>query len=278
MTTLPHSKSLRDWIGGGWLLFLLPMPLIPALFISLLKGALWPAAVTVAGIGLFIGAGISTRLGMAKERAYEHTKFATAPRLKLKLLGGLLTAVGTLVCARLLVEHGWLFSLFTASLSLIGYYLSYGFDPMKDKSAPSAGSGYTNQEVAEAIKEAEDRIHGILVAAQGMNNLELKRRLIRIGESAKKIVGIIEDDPRDLRRARKFLNVYLDGAHKVAKGYADTHTQVQSDELESNFRNVLVSIETVFSEQYKKLLEHDVRDLDVQIEVLDAQLKHEGVV
>ena len=278
MTTRPHINSFRDWIGGGWLLFLLPLPLIPALFVSLLKGALWPAAVTLAGIGLFIGAGISARLGMVKERTYELDKFATAPRFKLKLFGGLLTTAGTFICARLLVEHGWFFSLFTASLSLVGYYLSYGFDPMKDKSAPSAGFGYTNQEVAEAIKEAEEKIHGIRVAAQGMKNQELQRRLIRISESATKIVSFIEDNPRDLRRARKFLNVYLNGAHKVSKGYVDTHARVQSDELESNFRNVLVSIETVFSEQYKKLLEHDVQDLDIQIEVLDAQLKHEGIV
>lgn len=278
MKSRAQVNIFRAWIGGGWLLFFLPLPLIPALFISLLKGAIWPAAATVAGIGLFIGAGISTRYGLVREREYKNKKFATAPRLKLKLIGGLLTAAGTFMCARLLVNHGLVFSMFTASLSLVGYYLSYGFDPMKDKAAPSAGFGYTNQEVAEAIEEAEKKIHGIRIAARKIKNPELHKRLIRISESASKIVSIIEDSPEDLRRARKFLNVYLDGAHKVAKGYVKTHAQVQSDELESNFRNVLVSIEKVFSDQYKKLLEHDVLDLDVQIEVLDAQLKHEGVV
>ena len=48
--------------------------------------------------------------------------------------------------------------------------------------------------------------------------------------------------------------------------------------MEDNFRNVLVTIEDVFGEQYKKLLENDVLDLDVQIEVLTTQLKREGVL
>ena len=51
-----------------------------------------------------------------------------------------------------------------------------------------------------------------------------------------------------------------------------------SNELEQNFRNLLDSIETVFKEQKDKLLEEDLFDLDVQMEVLATQLKHEGVI
>ncbi|MCP3869503.1 MAG: 5-bromo-4-chloroindolyl phosphate hydrolase [Gammaproteobacteria bacterium] len=278
MAEQPQLNSIRDWIGGGWLLFLLPLPLIPALFVSLLKGAILPALATLAAIALFVLAGISTRYGLVRERDYERKRFATAPRFKLKLFGGLLTAAGTLVCARFLVDEGWVFSLFTGALSMAGHWLSYGLDPVKDKSSAPGNSGYTTQQVVDALREAAEKIEGIRNAARDMKNLELRGRLIRISESAMKIVDAIEEDPRDLRRARKFLNVYLDGAHKVANGYAKTHTHTQSEELESNFRNVLVSIETVFSEQHKKLLENDVLDLDVQIEVLDTQLKHEGVV
>ncbi len=83
---------------------------------------------------------------------------------------------------------------------------------------------------------------------------------------------------RDLRRARKFLNVYLDGAHKVTEGYAKTHARVAAPELDDNFRRVLITIEEVFQEQQQKLLETDITDLDVQIEVLTTQLKREGVI
>ena len=42
--------------------------------------------------------------------------------------------------------------------------------------------------------------------------------------------------------------------------------------------DVLETIESVFQEQHQKLLEEDVFDLDVKIEVLNTQLKREGIL
>ena len=88
---------------------------------------------------------------------------------------------------------------------------------------------------------------------------------------------LVEENPRDLRRARKFLNVYLTGAQRVSEGYARTHRRAGSEELESDFRDVLSTIENVFEEQRRKLLAKDALDVDVQIEVLARQLEREGV-
>ena len=81
-----------------------------------------------------------------------------------------------------------------------------------------------------------------------------------------------------MRRARKFLKVYLTGAKNVTNQYANTHQHQDNQVLEENFRNVLTSIENVIEEQHGKLLENDVLDLDIKIEVLEAQLKHEGII
>jgi hypothetical protein len=43
--------------------------------------------------------------------------------------------------------------------------------------------------------------------------------------------------------------------------------------LDTNFQEVLDSIETTFDEQHQKLLKNDQFDLDVKIEVLKTQLK-----
>ena len=45
--------------------------------------------------------------------------------------------------------------------------------------------------------------------------------------------------PRDLRRARKFLNVYLDSAKTVTENYAATSAKAHSPEMEAKFRSVL---------------------------------------
>lgn len=161
--------------------------------------------------------------------------------------------------------------------ALAGMILLYGLDPRQEKMV--AGShGYTADEIAATITEAETQISGIEQANKQITNRLFNQRIRIICEQARSIVDMLEDDPGDIRRARKFLNIYLDGALKVTTGYADMQRKHQSEKLSDNFENVLQTIESVFVEQKQKLLEDDVLDLDVQIEVLTAQLKHEGVV
>lgn len=273
-----QADKARNIIGGGWLLYILPLPLIPALFISLLRGDFGQSVAVVSSILLFLGGAILTRKGLAKERDYHQRKIAKAPRPRLKFMGAILVTAGAAFCALFTIGHGLFMAILIALLALAGFYLAYGFDPIQDKVAKASGSGYTTEEVVEAIKEAEEKIAAIKGTAKQLSNPELKQRLFKIAELAGKIIGVIEDDPRDLRRARKFLNTYLSGAQKVSTGYAKTHAKTQSVELEANFRNVLTTIEVVFTEQHQKLLENDLLDLDIQIEVLNTQLKHEGVV
>ena len=130
----------------------------------------------------------------------------------------------------------------------------------------------------KALAEAEQRILSIERSARAIGNPELRERLGRIGAQGREILGQIERRPRDLRRARKFLTVYLEGAQQVTQGMPRPTELADSRELEQNFRTVLVTIEEVFAEQQKRLLETDVMDLDVQIEVLTKQLKREGIL
>jgi 5-bromo-4-chloroindolyl phosphate hydrolysis protein len=134
-------------------------------------------------------------------------------------------------------------------------------------------------EVFEALEAAEIKIAGIEAARKNINNLELDQHLRSITKKARGILETIKNDPNDLERARKFLKVYLDGTQRVTESYAKTHRKDATTEaLDSNFRRVLNSIEKTFDEQQEKLKENDRFDLDVKIEVLETQLKQEGVV
>jgi 5-bromo-4-chloroindolyl phosphate hydrolysis protein len=85
-----------------------------------------------------------------------------------------------------------------------------------------AGShGYTADEIAATITEAETQISGIEQANKQITNRLFNQRIRIICDQARSIVDMLEDDPGDIRRARKFLNIYLDGALKVTTGYAD---------------------------------------------------------
>ena len=82
-------------------------------------------------------------------------------------------------------------------------------------------------------------------------------------------------DVRSGSRARRFLNLYLDSAERITTEYAVTHRQVNDASLDQNFRQLLIDMETTFTEQRQRLLEHDVTALDVDIEVLTARLKRD---
>jgi 5-bromo-4-chloroindolyl phosphate hydrolysis protein len=154
----------------------------------------------------------------------------------------------------------------------------YGFDPRTAKKVADSYGLDTTEQVVAALESAERTINALELANREIRNAEFNIRLRRIADAARQVVTMVEEDPRDLRRARKFFNVYLEGAKQVTEGYARTHESMQTPELENNFRRVLITIEDVFKEQQVKLLEDDVQDLDVQIEVLKTQLKHEGVI
>jgi 5-bromo-4-chloroindolyl phosphate hydrolysis protein len=260
----------------GLLLFLLPLPLLAALLAALAMGQVGAVLANGLGFGLFMLGAVLARSGFRFEREYQRRNLARAPRLPLKTLGGLVVALAAGLTAFSAAAYGLFASLALGVATLIGYLMCYGLDPRRDK-FDGQRVGVSADEVLSALEEGERAIQSIEKSRARLRNQELRSRLGRITAQAREILKGIEEDPKDLRRARKFLVVYLEGAQRVSEGYARTHSKLDSGELEDNFRRVLDSIEQVFAQQQERLAEDDALDLDVQIEVLQKQLQQEGV-
>ncbi len=258
-------------------MFLLPLPVLIAALVALGRGHLIGLIGNAAGYGLFLAGALLLRRGLLSEAEYDRRRVAHAP-WPFKTLGGATIAAATGITAWLGVGHHPVIAVAFGLTALLGCYLYYGFDPHIAKRFTDHDGVYATERMLQALAQAERSIAAIEQAARTIGNVELNSRLRRIAASARRILTLLEEDPRDLRRARKFLNVYLDGAGQVIEGYAKTHERIAAPDLEENFRRVLITIEEVFAEQQQKLLESDINDLDVQIEVLAAQLKREGVV
>ncbi len=261
----------------GILMFLLPLPVLIAAVVSLAHGSLDGLLGNAAGYGLFLAGALLLRRGLLTEAEYGRRRVARAP-WPLKTLGGGVIALATGITAWFGAGQHPAIAVAFGLAALLGCYLSYGFDPRVAKRFTDRDGVDVTDRVLEALTQAEASIAAIEQSTRNIRNAELNSRLRRIVAQARQILTMLEEDPRDLRRARKFLNVYLDGAKQVTEGYAKTHARVAAPELEDNFRRVLATIEDVFQEQQQKLLETDVTDLDVQIEVLTTQLKREGVI
>lgn len=259
----------------GLSLFILPLPLLLKAVLSLWTGDGGDFTASGASWLLFLLAAITCRRGMQAELTEADRPFVSNRALRLKMAGGVLVALATTATALFAVGHGAPIALAYGLIAGLGYFLLYGGEAARKPIQRNLGM--EGDEVNRLLRQAYVRLDSIEKARRGIASGEFKQRLGNIVAGAERIIKLVADDPRDLRRARKFLTVYLEGAQRVTEEYARTNTHAGSPDLEHNFRTVLVDIENTCDEQYQKLLEHDVSDLEVRIEVLSARLRGEGV-
>ena len=192
------------------------------------------------------------RRGRLAERDYDERAITKAPlpfkttghvaRRPCRLLPGDARAAASRCCSASSPGASW------ASRSI----LAYGMDPRRDKGLDAAmaeRAGLKVEAVLEALEEARGKVSAIETSARGLHSRELKERLTRITASARGVLQQIEKDPRDLRRARRFLVTYLDGTRDVVAGYRAQQNDLAETPLAENFRHVLETVEQVFAEQ-----------------------------
>jgi 5-bromo-4-chloroindolyl phosphate hydrolysis protein len=274
--TAKQRRRLKSKIVGLSLI-LLPLPLLLKATLSLWAGEAADLAASGGCWLLFLAAAILCRRGMQAELIEAERPIASRRAMMLKTAGGVLVALATMLTALFAVGHSLPIALAFGLLAGIGYFLLY---PGEGAAKPiqNRNHGPEQGEAGRLLREAYRRLDSIEIARRRIASGEFKQRLGNIVVGAERILKLVAEDPSDLRRARKFLTVYLDGARRVAEEYARTHANAASAELEHNFRTLLVDMENTCDEQYRKMLEHDVSDLEVRIEVLSARLRQEGVV
>ncbi len=267
-----HSMS-----GKAFLLYLLPIPMLFLALGKMLSGNSISALGFAVAFALCMVAATLVRKGAGIEKEAMRRKIVRrSSTIPYKSIGAGVLGVAIFIGALAGAKITFISSVLLGIAAAVGSVFVYGTDPSRNAPDMSA-VGVTSEEVLEILNEADEKILAIEAARDRIHNVELKDRLKKIVAGVREITGIVEDDPRDLRRARKFLRTYLDGAQRVTEGYADTHKYGDNGELEDNFRNVLTTIENVIDEQKGKLLENNLTELDVQIEVLQLQLEKEGV-
>jgi len=281
------SQSLWRWVRGedeapvevpeegagprAWPLLVLPLPAAVAAVIALAEGRLGLLVGDVLGYGLMLGGALLVR----RERREGDLTIGSRwlRRWPPATVGGGLIALGSGVTAWLGAGHHPAIGVAFALVTLAGFHLAYGLElPLRHRPLGLGGYG------EDALRRAAGSIAAIEQASRSIRQPELDARLSSIAALARQILQRVKDDPRDLWRARKFLNVYLDGVQRVVEGYASTHGQVATPELDQRFRHALDTVEAAFREQHQVLLERDIEDLDVQIEVLTRQLEREGIL
>ncbi|MDF0598087.1 5-bromo-4-chloroindolyl phosphate hydrolysis family protein [Psychromarinibacter halotolerans] len=272
------APNARGWAGrrprsGGRanLLFIAPLPLVVTAFFKEPVGL----ALDLVAFGILMAAAFMTREGLKAEAAYDARRIARRPALPRKILGSVLTGLGLAVA-------GWsgdgsvLNPLIFGVLGVVLHVLSFGLDPMSDKGAEGIDQ-FQSDRVARAVDEAEKHLAAMSDAILRAGDRSLERRVEKFQGTVKTMFRTIEDDPRDLTGARKYLSVYLLGAKDATVKFADLYARTRDEGARSDYESLLDDLEANFSAQTEKLLGDNRTDLDIEIEVLRDRLAREGV-
>jgi 5-bromo-4-chloroindolyl phosphate hydrolysis protein len=133
-------------------------------------------------------------------------------------------------------------ALFLALVSFVGFFLYYGLDPKKE------------------ANKIEDR--------------PLYDKVELAIERSNTILNALVDDPKDIRVARKFLVVYLDGIADVVSSYNAVEEEHIGPKTRTRLLELMDEVEKRFKKEYDRLKANNQFDLDVNIDTLKEQIKH----
>jgi len=271
------QKQRRAALAGSAatiILFILPVPLVIKAVFALLAGKIFTAAWALGVFAIMIFAASMVQKGKTAEINWRMKKIARMPRAPNKIMGSIILGAITFFAAWFLAKEGLFQSIGFGIATGAGSLMLYGLDPLHSKGLDGADAA----KVVEAMDGARSQLERTETAGRKISSYQDRERVKSVVASAEAVLQEIEEDPRDLRRARKFLNVYLTGAVDVTERYATAESKGRGDELKDNFSKLLTDMEHVFKEQHDKLLQDDVLDLDVQMDVLRTRLTKEGVL
>ena len=263
----------RVTMRGLWL-FVLPVPL----FFSAL-GAMG-AGDGIAALGnlaafatLELGAWLN-RQGERAAVAFETRKVAAPPAIPRKLLAAGLAGAGVAIAGL----TGWGIDLISAVVMGViatgSNVLAFGIDPIRAKGAGTDGA--EARRVAGALDKAHAKIAEIEAWARGLRDREIEARVGRMLDQLRQILAQVEADPRDLPRARRYLSVYLAGAHEATRKYSENHARLDDADLRQDYLDLLGELEQSFGRGRETLLLEDRSELEIEIEVLRERLAQEA--
>ncbi len=253
-------------------LFIAPVPMLLVAFQMEPTGLF----LKLVAFGIMMLAAWLTKEGLVAEDAYHARRVAKKPAIPRKIFGSVLTGVG-LAMAGLNPET---FSLLNPALYFILgtvlHFIAFGPDPLQDKGTEGMNE-YQTDRVARVVDEAERHLAAMKDAIRRAKVPALERRVGDFVETARGMFRVVEEDPRDLTSARKFLGVYLLGARDATVQFADLYARSQNEEARADYEALLDDLESSFTQKTEKLLLDDKSSLDVEIEVLRDRLEREGV-
>ena len=271
--TAAYEKARVDPVGArSNMLFI---PAIPMVFMSLNDGAVALTVALISAAMLTLAAWL-LRGGLTAEAEYNARKVARRPALPRKMISTALTGLG-IAFAAYRSEPGIvapiLYGLAAAGL----HVAAFGIDPLRSKGMEGIDT-HQQDRVASVVDKAEKYLREMSDAMLRSGDRKMEGKLNAFQDKARDLIRTVEEDPRDLTAARKYLGVYLMGARDATVKFADIYSRTKDEKARTDYATLLSDLSKGFDARTAKLLLDDRSDLNIEIDVLRDRLKQEGVV
>jgi hypothetical protein len=200
------------------------------------------------------------RDGLRAEAAFHERRVARRPAIPRKLFAAVLAGVGVGLAAYR-NDQNVIASLILVAITVALHLTCFGLDPMTDKGMEGID---THQ---------QDRVQCAILR---LRLRPLETRIERFILTARDLFRTVEEDPRDLTSARKYLSVYLQGARDATVAFVDVYQRTTDESAKADYLSLLDDLEQNFAARTQKLLSDDRTDLTIEIDVLRDRLAREA--
>ena len=257
---------------NAWLLYIFLVPMFVSTILSLFNSNYSQFLLKLAAFALLFGSINLINRGLLEEYNYTKAVITKAPKIKFKLLGSLGLGAVALFLGLAVDGLGVVNSVATSALAIAGSLMYYGKDPSVDKLPKETGINY--DKLLQDLSEAENKLKAIEDSKDKIEDIELKSAISSATKRAEEILSTIKKDPKDIRVARKFMVVYLDGVKDVIDKYNSTKEHNLDDSYRVRLISLLNDASVRFDKELDRLKSNEIFDLDVQIDALKQQLKN----
>ena len=250
---------------------------VPPVLLVVFSFSSGPQALVLA----LIGAAILTlaawllRDGLRAQAAYDARTITRRPALPRKMLASLLTGVGVAIAAWT-GDSGLTGSLLYGVAALGLHVAAFGIDPLADKRVEGIDQ-FQQDRVARVVDEAEAYLGAMRDQIAALGDRKLDLRIAGFLAAARKMIRTVEEDPRDLTEARRFLGVYLMGARDASIKFADLYKRGRDPAARTDYESLHSDLEQNFAARTEKMLEGNRSDMDIEIKVLRDRLQRDGI-
>jgi hypothetical protein len=253
------------------------IPAIPLVATTLSDGAI-PMTLGLAGAAVWTLSAWLLREGLKAEAAYHARKIARRPAFPRKIFASLGVGIGAALAVMAHMNAPGiglapiLFGLCTGGLHLV----AFGIDPLTSKGMEGVDT-FQQDRVARVVDEAEKHLAAMTDAIKRAGDRQSTAKLEDFQDAARTLIRTVEEDPRDLTAARKYLSVYLRGARDATVKFADIFSRSRDTGARDDYIALLADLEQNFAARTRKSLLDDRSDLTIEIDVLRERLSREGV-